>query len=73
MPENVAKVAAALADVTEADLIRDVDPAEMNEIYPSVLDDDPGELEWAVHLLPGVKQFFADAARAGDAVICWLD
>jgi len=72
-PENVAKVAAGLADVTEADLIRDVDPAEMEEIYPSVWDDDPGELEWAVHLLPGVKQFFTDAARVGDAVLCWLD
>lgn len=73
-PEQVATAAAELADLTEDDLLRGVDPAELTraEIYPNVWDrtDEP---TWATHHLPDVKQFIATAAKNCDAVICWLD
>lgn len=73
-PEQVAAAATELTDLTEEELLRGVDPAELAraEIYPNVWDR-PAELTWAVHALPDVKRFFADAAESGDAVICWLD
>ncbi|GAA2372349.1 hypothetical protein Cme02nite_00640 [Catellatospora methionotrophica] len=73
-PEQVAVAAAELAAISGDDLIRGVDQAELvqAEIYPDVWDR-PDELPWAAHHLPGVKQFFASAAKDGDAVICWLD
>lgn len=73
-PEQVAAAAAELADITEDDLIRDVDQAELvqAEIYPDIWDR-PGELAWTAHCLPEAKQFFALAAKEGDAIICWLD
>lgn len=72
--EQVATAAIELAGITEGDLIRDVDQAELAraEIYPDVWER-PDELAWTAHFLPGVKQFFALAAEEGDAVICWLD
>jgi hypothetical protein len=72
-PDQVAAAAAELADLTEDDLIRGVDEAELvdAEIYPDIRD--PDELLSAAHHLPYVRQFFALAANAGDAVICWLD
>ncbi|MBB2942731.1 hypothetical protein FB565_002444 [Actinoplanes lutulentus] len=73
-PTQVAVAASRLAPLTEDDLIRDVDQAELNraEIYPGTWER-PGELLWVAHFLPGVKSFFAAAAKDGDAVICWLD
>jgi hypothetical protein len=73
-PEQVATIARELADRTEEDLIRGVDPAELERagIYPAVWDR-PGELRWAAHYLPYAREFFAAAAKDGDAVICWLD
>ncbi len=73
-PRQVALAATDLARLTEEDLLRGVDPAELTraEIYPDVWDR-PDELTWAVHCLPDVREFFAAAARDGDAVLCWLD
>ncbi|MGC4894941.1 YfbM family protein [Micromonospora sp. DT31] len=73
-PEHVVEVANALAGVTEADLVRGVDPAELTaaDIYPLIWDRD-NQLEWVAHYLPYARAFFADAAKAGDAVICWID
>ncbi len=73
-PEQVAAAAAQLAGLTEEDLIRGVDPAELHraQVYPDVWDR-PGELSSVAHHLPGTQRFFAAAAMAGDAVICWLD
>lgn len=73
-PIQVAAAASQLATLTEDDLIRDVDPSELNraEIYPGTWER-PGELLWVVLYLPDVQSFFAAAAKDGDAVICWLD
>ncbi|MEH1163959.1 YfbM family protein [Micromonospora sp. CPCC 205539] len=73
-PEQVTAAAASLADLTEEDLLRGVDPGELTraEVYPDVWDR-ADQLTWAVHHLLDAKQFFASAATSGDAVICWLD
>ncbi|TDB82079.1 YfbM family protein [Micromonospora sp. KC721] len=73
-PVQVAVAASQLAALTEDELIRGVDPQELDraEIYPGVWER-PGELAWVAHYLPGVRSFFAAAAKDGDAVICWLD
>lgn len=73
-PAQVAAAASQLATLTEDDLIRGVDPSELNraEIYPGTWDR-PGELSWVTHYLPDAQSFFAAAAKDGDAVICWLD
>ncbi|MEU4427134.1 YfbM family protein [Actinoplanes sp. NPDC024001] len=71
---QVAAGAARLATLTEEDLLRGVDPAELNraDVYPGVWER-PGELAWVAHHLPDVRAFFTAAAENGDAVICWLD
>ncbi|MEV4628807.1 YfbM family protein [Micromonospora sp. NPDC049523] len=73
-PEQVASAAAELATITPEDLIRGVDPAELQhaEIYPNHWDR-PDELVWVAHFLPDARRFFATAARRGAAVICWID
>ncbi|MEU6206565.1 DUF1877 family protein [Micromonospora musae] len=73
-PGQVAAAAAQLAGLTEDDLIRGVDPQELNraEVYPGGWER-PGQLEWIAHYLPDVRSFFAAAAKDRDAVICWLD
>ncbi|WBB68589.1 YfbM family protein [Micromonospora sp. WMMD812] len=72
-PAQVVEAAAALAELTEEDLVGGVDPAELQraEIYPTVWDR-PGELAWVAHFLPGVRDYFIAAAKNGDAVICWI-
>jgi hypothetical protein len=73
-PVQVAAAASQLATLTEDDLIRGVDPSELNraDVYPGNWER-PGELVWVAHYLPYVRSFFAAAANNGDAVICWLD
>ncbi len=73
-PEQVAAAAAQFAGLTEADLIRDADPAELDraDCNPGGWTE-PGRLEWVARHLPDARQFFAAAAADGDAVICWLD
>jgi hypothetical protein len=73
-PEQVAAAAAELADLTEDDLVRGVDQAELKraEIYPDIWDR-PNKLGWVTHHLPYATEFFATAAKNGDAVICWFD
>ncbi len=73
-PEQVSRAAAELAHITVDDLLRGVDPDELTRagVYPITIWDRPGELDWATHALPDVARFFAIAAGAGDAVICWL-
>ncbi|WP_410809093.1 YfbM family protein [Micromonospora sp. 067-2] len=73
-PVQVEAAASRLAALTEDDLIRGVDPQELDraEIYPQIWDR-PGELTWVAHYLPGVRSFFSAAATDGNAVICWLD
>ncbi|MFI7080045.1 YfbM family protein [Micromonospora sp. NPDC049903] len=73
-PDQVAAAASALDTLTEDDLVRGVDPQELNraEVYPGIWER-PGMLEWAAHFLPDARSFFAAAAKDGDAVICWLD
>ncbi|MEV4656588.1 DUF1877 family protein [Micromonospora sp. NPDC049301] len=73
-PVQVAAAASRLAALTEDDLIRGVDPQELNraEVYPGTWER-PGELAWVTHYLPDVRSFFAAAAKDGEAVICWLD
>jgi hypothetical protein len=72
-PEQVAEAAAALADLNGDDLIRGVDAAELTqaEIYPGAWDR-PGELDRINQIVPSMRDFFAEAARNGDAMICWL-
>lgn len=72
-PEQVQRAAAALADLTEDALIAGVDSADLQreQIYPTVWDR-PDELPWAVCHLPGVKVYFDAAAKAGDAILCWI-
>ncbi|MFI5841360.1 YfbM family protein [Catenuloplanes sp. NPDC051500] len=73
-PAQVAAAASQLAELTEDDLLRGVDPSELQraDVYPGTWDR-PGELSWVTHCLPDVQAFFTAAAKDGDAVICWLD
>ena len=73
-PEHVATAATALSGLTEDDLLAGVTPdlLERAELYPNHWSDE-ADLRWAVHFLPDARRFFAAAAEAGDAVICWLD
>ncbi|MGW4465412.1 YfbM family protein [Micromonospora sp. NPDC004704] len=73
-PEQVATAAAELATITPEDLIRGVDPAELQraDIYPNHWDR-PDELVWVAHFLPDARRFFATAAKRGNAVICWIN
>jgi hypothetical protein len=72
-PEQVVAAAAELAGLTEDDLVRGVDQTELKraDIYPDIWDR-PDQLGWVTHHLPYVTEFFATAAKNGDAVICWL-
>jgi len=72
-PERVRTAAAALAPLSEADLLDGVDHTDLlvEDIYPSVWDR-PDELDWAVCFLPYVKVYFDAAAESGDAIVCWI-
>jgi hypothetical protein len=72
-PAEVGMAAAGLATVTGDDLLRGVTPDDLAgaEIYPNHWA--PRDLPWAVHYLPEIRDFFATAAKEGDAVLCWLD
>ena len=63
-PAQVTAAASRLATLSADDLVRDVDPAELNqaEIYPGNWEK-PGELLWVAHYLPDVQSFFAAAAK----------
>ncbi|MEE6262653.1 YfbM family protein [Plantactinospora sonchi] len=73
-PKQVAVAASELAQLTEEDLVRGVEQADLDraDIYPAVWDR-PGELDWVTGHLPRAQEFFAAAARDGHAVICWRD
>lgn len=73
-PAQVSAAAEQLAELTEEDLIRGVDPAELTEaeIYPNFWDEQD-QLPWIAHYLPSARTYFAAAAKNGEAVICWLD
>ncbi|MET0414665.1 MAG: DUF1877 family protein [Actinoplanes sp.] len=73
-PSQVAAAAAALAPLTEADLIRGLTPAQAQaadrySFYP----ESEADLAGYAAELPGAQRFFAAAAEAGDAVLCWLN
>ena len=74
-PAQVAEVALALAAVTEETLRGRYDPKAMDEqhIYPTVWAREGTEgLAWLLHYLSPLKQFYAEAARRGDAVLQWI-
>lgn len=72
-PEQVKLAAELLARTPFEKLIEGVEPAELTRehIYPQVWDR-PGELEQLGHHYDYLPTYFAAAARAGDAVICWI-
>jgi hypothetical protein len=70
-PEQVRTAAAALAPLSGEDLLAGVEPTDLVDIYPNVWNQ-PGELESAVSYLDDAKTFFEEAAKAGDAVVCWV-
>ena len=72
-PEQLRAAAAALAPLSDVDLLAGVEPSDLiaDDIYPSVWNR-PGELEWAVSYLGQAQTFFEAAANAGDAIICWV-
>jgi hypothetical protein len=72
-PKQVHQAAVALAALTEDDLIDGVDPADLQSagIYPTIWDR-PNELPWVASYPPDVKSYFGAAAKAGDAIICWI-
>ncbi|MET0414847.1 MAG: DUF1877 family protein [Actinoplanes sp.] len=72
-PVQVAACAAALAGLTEESLADGVEVTELAQanLYPSVWDD-ASEIAWVTHYLPYVQEYFALAAKEGDAVVCWI-
>jgi Domain of unknown function (DUF1877) len=70
---QVRQAADALAGITEEQLLDGVQQADLERenIYPAIWDR-PGELPWAACYLPHVKTYFEAAAKAGDAIICWI-
>ncbi|MGW6643784.1 YfbM family protein [Streptomyces iakyrus] len=73
-PERVRLAAEVLRATSYAQLIRGVEPAELTsaEVYPLGWSE-PGSLEWGRPWYDGLTQFFDAAARAGDAMLVWLD
>jgi len=71
---QVRQAADALAGLTEEQLLDGVQQLDLEraDIYPAVWDR-PGELEWAVCHLADARTYFGAAAKAGDAIICWID
>jgi hypothetical protein len=72
-PDRVAAAAAMLAGLTQERLADGIEVAELarKNIYPSVWDD-PSEIGWVTHYLPYVQEYFALAAKEGDAIVCWI-
>jgi hypothetical protein len=58
-PDQVRVAASALAKLDGVSLITDGDRR--------------GELTWAIADLPNIQAYFAAAAEAGDAVLCWIN
>ncbi|WP_103890278.1 DUF1877 family protein [Actinacidiphila yanglinensis] len=56
------------------DVIRDVDPEQLTavRIYP-LFWDEAGALEWVRGWFDPLVPFFGAAARAGEAMLVWLD
>ncbi|MFK0024965.1 DUF1877 family protein [Streptomyces sp. NPDC090798] len=64
----------SLRATSYAQLISGVNPAELTsaEVYPLGWSE-PGALEWGRPWYDDLTQFFEAAARAGDAMLVWLD
>ncbi|GLY92919.1 hypothetical protein Acsp02_01750 [Actinoplanes sp. NBRC 103695] len=73
-PTRVATAAAALASLSEADLIRDLTPAEAlaADVYSFYPETETDFAEYTAEL-PAAQHFFEAAAASGDAVLCWLN
>jgi hypothetical protein len=73
--ERVRVAADALSRIGYDELIQGVDPAELDgaQIYPPGILDDPEPLEWPRRDYSSLVTFFSAAARAGDALLVWLD
>lgn len=71
-PEQVRLAASALSALTPADLVEGITVADLvaEDLYPA---SDHEMLEWGADQLPDAQIWFAAAAEAGDAVICWID
>ncbi|MFF4652716.1 DUF1877 family protein [Streptomyces sp. NPDC001380] len=75
LPADRVRFAAGNLDrVGYDDLVRGVDPAELGRagVYPLIWDR-PESLEWARGRYDSLAAFFSAAARAGDALLIWLD
>ncbi|WP_186382710.1 YfbM family protein [Amycolatopsis rhizosphaerae] len=73
-PAGVVAVSAALASVSDDELRARFDPVRMSELdlYPNIWDD-PSELdEYLLPYIRELREFYACAARRGDAVISIL-
>jgi hypothetical protein len=72
---HVGVAAETLSRISYDELIQGVDPAELNgaDIYPPGILDDPEPLEWPRHDYGSLVTFFSAAARAGDALLVWLN
>jgi hypothetical protein len=71
---QVRQAADALAGLTEEQLLDGVQQLDLEraDIYPAIWDR-PDELAWAVCYLPDARTYFEAAAKAGDAIICWIE
>ena len=71
-PAEVAEASAFLSSTPYDDLIPHFDAAEMARtgVYPGV---EQADLRWPESWYENLVTFFAGAAKAGDAVVLWLD
>ncbi|MFC0627031.1 DUF1877 family protein [Kribbella deserti] len=71
-PDRVALAAATLAGTTYADLIAEVDPAELDaaEVYPPIWHR-PDQLYWPREWFDGLRTFLLATAESGDAIVVW--
>jgi hypothetical protein len=72
--ERVRVAAAAFSRISYDELIQGVDPVDLDqaEVYPRIWDE-PESLEWSRGAYGSLVTFFSAAARAGDALLIWLD
>ena len=72
--QRVQVAADALADLSYADLIAEVDHRDLvkAKVYPQGWDS-PDSLEWARDWFENLKTFFHTAASQGDAMLIWID
>jgi len=73
-PDQVRVVSQALAAISTDDFKQRYDPVQLTEkgVYPQVWDDDESGKQYVVDYFDELKEFYATAAREGQAIVTYI-